>query len=74
MRRLLDVSRLSGGSYPRMVEDGLDPIAPVSVAGDPPRGSRGDDGEELAACGLCVGSRGGGVVVGKKSGGRSRDA
>jgi palmitoyltransferase len=29
MRRLLDVSRLSGGSYPRMVEDGLDPIAPV---------------------------------------------
>ena len=37
-RRLLDISRLSGGSYPEMMHDGLDPGAEPTRAGDSPRG------------------------------------
>ena len=38
LRRLLDSSRLSGGTYPDMELDGLDPNAEVTVAGESPRG------------------------------------
>ena len=46
LRRLLDISRLSGGTYPEMELDGLDPSAPPTRAGDSPRGL-GD------TCGTC---------------------
>ena len=46
LRRLLDISRLSGGAYPEMELDGLDPSAPPTRAGDSPRGL-GD------TCGTC---------------------
>jgi palmitoyltransferase len=47
LRRLLDSSRLSGGTYPDMELDGLDPNAEYSVAGQSPRGL------DNARCGPC---------------------
>ena len=38
LRRLLDISRLSGGTYPEMRSDGLDPAGEPTRAGDSPRG------------------------------------
>jgi palmitoyltransferase len=38
LRRLLDSSRLSGGTYPDMQADGLDPTEGYSRAGESPRG------------------------------------
>ena len=38
LRRLLDISRLSGGTYPEMQSDGLDPAGEPTRAGDSPRG------------------------------------
>jgi palmitoyltransferase len=48
LRRLLDSSRLSGGTYPDMELDGLDPNAEVTVAGESPRGAA-----DSARCGPC---------------------
>jgi len=41
LRRLLDISRLSGGGYPEMEGDGLDPSSRPSRAGDSPKGLSG---------------------------------
>ena len=49
LRRLLDSSRLSGGTYPDMELDGLDPNADVTVAGESPRGAA--DGARCGPCG-----------------------
>ena len=48
LRRLLDSSRLSGGTYPDMELDGLDPAAGYTVAGESPRGTTYG-----ARCGPC---------------------
>lgn len=40
LRRMLDISRLSGGTYPEMEGDGLDPLSGPTEAGDSPRGLR----------------------------------
>jgi len=47
LRRLLDSSRASGGTYPDMELDGLDPSDGPSIAGDSPRGLNG------GTCGPC---------------------
>ena len=48
LRRLLDSSRVSGGTYPDMELDGLDPLDAVTLAGDSPRGLDG------RTCGPCI--------------------
>jgi hypothetical protein len=48
---MLDISRLSGGSYPEMEGDGLDPLLGPTKAGDSPRGVKGGFG--LDHCSPC---------------------
>ena len=48
LRRMLDSSRVSGGTYPDMELDGLDPLDAVTLAGDSPRGLDG------RTCGPCI--------------------
>ena len=48
LRRLLDSSRVSGGSYPDMELDGLDPSDGPSIAGDSPRALH-----KMNLCGPC---------------------
>jgi len=49
LRRLLDISRVSGGTYPDMESDGLDRDAGPTVGGQE---STGLDGG--GTCGTCV--------------------
>lgn len=49
LRRLLDISRLSMGTYPDMEADGLDPLQGPTRAGDSPRGLPGGS----KVCGTC---------------------